>query len=93
MDARRRFPFHSPVSLSEKTSNNKVEYRRKSADLLCESVMLSASRARSTRETVREGFEPTVRKRIKLISCQMLFVMNEKLGTDFADAADLKLRF
>src|ERR1043166_1346197 len=31
--------FIPPVSLSEKTLTNKVEYRRKSADLLCQNVM------------------------------------------------------
>ena len=60
LNPQRRFPFHPPVSLSEKTSNNKVEYRRKSADLLCETVMQSISCARSTRETDGGGFEPPV---------------------------------
>jgi hypothetical protein len=54
------FPSSPMVCLSEKTSNNKVEYRRKSADLLCETVMQSISCTRSTSGADGGGFEPPV---------------------------------
>ena len=54
-----RFPFSFPVSLSETSSNDKLGFRRKLADLLCQSVMQLASRAHPTREAEGVRFELT----------------------------------